>query len=102
MLTWLPERYLWRLILPSGNSQLVHDLSDAFDAADVSDSRAKRDITFICIAFEHANTQTPYPLCRRSRVKPRCYLEYPARILGGSALPYIDRDRRDVALRIQV
>ena len=32
--------------------------------------------------------------------KPRRYLEYPARILGGRALSYLDRDRRDVAVRI--
>lgn len=35
-------------------------------------------------------------------VEPRGYLERPARILGGSALPHVDRDRRDLALRIPV
>ncbi|MDI5405275.1 hypothetical protein MJM25_30125, partial [Salmonella enterica subsp. enterica serovar Lubbock] len=41
-------------VLPLTNGQLVHDLSYALDAADISDARAQRNVSFICITFQHA------------------------------------------------
>lgn len=38
-------------------AMLVHDLSYALDAADISDARAQRNVSFICITFQHADTQ---------------------------------------------
>ncbi len=50
-------RLLLQSVLPLTNSQLVHDLSYALDAADISDARAQRNVSFICITFQHADTQ---------------------------------------------
>ncbi|ENV8000377.1 hypothetical protein ACFK1O_000242 [Salmonella enterica] len=44
-------------VLPLTNGQLVHDLSYALDAADISNARAQRNVSFICITFQHADTQ---------------------------------------------
>ncbi len=50
-------RLLLQSVLPLTNSQLVHDLSYALDAADISNARAQRNVSFICITFQHADTQ---------------------------------------------
>ncbi|MEX8855769.1 hypothetical protein AB8D94_07315 [Salmonella enterica] len=50
-------RLLLQSVLPLTNGQLVHDLSYALDAADISDARAQRNVSFICITFQHADTQ---------------------------------------------
>ncbi|MBK0224542.1 hypothetical protein JDT15_29065 [Salmonella enterica subsp. enterica serovar Infantis] len=50
-------RLFLQSVLPLTNGQLVHDLSYALDAADISDARAQRNVSFICITFQHADTQ---------------------------------------------
>lgn len=43
-------------LLHSAHGQIVHHIGHAFNAADISNAGAQRDIAFIGVTFQHADT----------------------------------------------